>query len=258
MLPARRRAKIVEALRREGAVALRDLAEQLGMSLSTVRRDVDYLARSGHLERTHGGALLSARTSTVFEPEPDIATAIESAAKEAIGRHAAAMIQPGQSVIFDSGSTTAAAARFARDRAIPFTAVTNDLAIAALLGGAPQVATHVTGGRVRTPGGTLLGAETARALARLRADIAFVGTHALSEEELSDTSLELAEIKRTMIAAADRVVLLADSSKMFRRAFCGFARLTDVHLVVTDARLAPEKRAEIEARGVALAIAGAA
>ncbi len=257
MLPAKRRALILETVRREAMVSLKDLADSLGMSLSTVRRDVDYLAQSGHLERTHGGAMLSPTSSPVFEPEPEIATAVEAAAKAAIGAHAAAMLHPGQCVIFDSGSTTAAAARAAVARNIPFTAFTNDLQIAALLAASTAVTVHVPGGRVRPGSATILGSAAVAAIGLLRADLAFVGAHAMTPEEVSDTSIELAEIKRAIIAAAGRPVLLVDSSKMFHRAFCGFGAPAQFHRVITDARIDGARQGALAARGVALEIVDA-
>jgi DeoR/GlpR family transcriptional regulator of sugar metabolism len=254
MLPAKRRARIIELLRSEHAASLRDMAQALGMSLSTVRRDVEYLCESGLLQRTRGGALLEPATLKTLEPAPEIASALASAEKQAIGRRAAAMIQPGQTVIFDSGTTTAAAAVSARERNVPFTAVTNDLAIGCVLSGSAAIHTTVTGGHVRPGSTTLLGAGAMQVLARLRADIAFIGTHALTGDTLSDTSIELAEIKSTILRAADRVVLLVDSGKFSGASFCAFGRLADVHLVITDDRLAPEHAAAIRARAIPLEI----
>ena len=252
MLPAKRRARIIELLRTEGAVSLRDMAETLDISLSTARRDVEYLHETGHLQRTHGGAMIEVAGSKGFELAPEIASAIASAEKKAIGQRAAAMIQPGQTVIFDSGTTTAAAALSARERNIPFTAVTNDLQIASLLSGNPAIHTTVTGGYVRPGSMTLMGAAAAHMLGRLHADIAFIGTHALTADFLSDTSPELAEIKRTILRAADVVVLLADSSKFFSNAFCTFGRPSDLELIITDDKLRPEYAAEIRALDVPL------
>lgn len=252
MLPPKRRARIIELLRAEGAVSLRDIAGSLDISLSTARRDVEYLHETGHLQRTHGGAMVEVAGSKGSELAPEIASAIASAQKKSIGQRAAAMIQPGQTVIFDSGTTTRAAALSARERNIPFTAVTNDLQIGSLLSGNASIHTTVTGGYVRPGSTTLMGAAAARMLGRLRADIAFIGTHALTEEFMSDTSSELAEIKQTILRAADLVVLLADSSKFFSNAFCTFGRLTDINLIITDDKLLPEHAAKIRAIGVPL------
>jgi len=252
MFPAKRRARIIELLRSEHAASLREMAGALQISLSTVRRDVDYLCDAGLLQRTHGGAMLDPAALTMVEPAPEIASAMASAEKQAIGERAAAMILPGQTVLFDSGTTTAAAAMAARDRNVPFTVVTNDLMIGSVLAGNAAIHTTVTGGYVRPGSPTLLGAGAMQMLSRLRADIAFIGTHAVTADSLSDTSVELAEIKRTILHAADRVVLLADSSKFFTTSFCTFGQLADVDLVITDDRLAPEHAATIRTLGVAL------
>lgn len=254
MLPAMRRARIIELVRKDGMASLKDMADSLAVSLSTLRRDVDFLCESGHLERTHGGAVLNVNRQGSFEPAPEIASALESAAKRAIGQRAAELIQPGQTVIFDSGTTTAAAARSASDRGIAFTAFTNDLAIAGLLSANSAIKVYVAGGNVRTGSTTLLGSGALQSILRLRADIAFIGTHAMTAADLSDTSIELAEIKRTILMAANFVVLLADSSKIFSRAFCTFGHTSDIGLLVTDARITPQAETDLRTRNVAMDI----
>lgn len=250
MLPALRRARIIEFLRRDGAAGLKEMSAALDVSVSTLRRDVDYLCEQGHLERTHGGAVLNDIPRAGLELDREIASELESDAKSAIGRHAAALIQPGQTVLLDSGTTTAAAARAARDRGIRFTAVTNDFVVAAILSENPQIQVVVAGGSVRAGTSTLLGADTLNFIRRLRVDLAFVGTHALSEDEMFDTSIELAELKRAAIAVADHPMLLADSSKIFSRAFCSFGRLSELDRVITDARIAADRLATLQANGV--------
>lgn len=237
MLPALRRARIIEFLHRDGAAGLKEMSEALGVSVSTLRRDVDYLCEQGHLERTHGGAVLNEGRRAGLELEREIASELESEAKLAIGRHAAALIRPGQTVILDSGTTTAAAARAARDRGIPFTAVTNDFVVAAILSENSQIQVSVSGGSVRPGTSTLMGADTLHYMRRLRADLALIGAHALSEDEMSDTSIELAELKRVIIGAAKRAVVIADSSKIFSRSFCGFGRIADLDHLITDDRI---------------------
>ncbi len=255
MLSARRRARIIEHLRAEGMASLRDLAQALDISLSTVRRDVDYLHQSGHLQRTRGGVILETGFLRNAEPEPAIASALADAQKRAIGALAATMIRPGQTVIFDSGTTTGAAALAARDRGLSFTAVTNDLHIGAALSTAAGVHTTVTGGYVRAGSPTLIGAAAAGALGRLRADIAFVGAHGVRGGRLWDTSIELAEVKRAILGAAERVVLLADAGKFGADAFCAFGDLRAISLVVTDDGLAPDMAEDIRARDVAVELA---
>jgi DeoR/GlpR family transcriptional regulator of sugar metabolism len=258
MLPALRRARIIELLRRDGAAGLKEMSEALKVSVSTLRRDVDYLCDQGHLERTHGGAVLKSGLRAGVELEREIASELDSGAKAAIGHRAANLIQPGQTVIIDSGTTTAAAARAARDRGIPFTAMTNDVSIAAILSESPLVQVQVAGGTMRPGTSTLLGADAVRSIRRLRADLALIGTHALSEGEMSDTSIELAELKRDIIAAADMPVLLADSSKIFTRAFCSFGRVDELHLLITDSRISVEQMAALSANGARIEVAAIA
>ena len=160
MLRAKRLARVLEILRAEGFVSLGDIAEKLDTSVSTVRRDVDHLARIGPVIRTHGGAALNPTEALHFEPGSEIASEIEAEAKAAIGRHAAMRIEAGQTVLFDSGTTTREVARAALARAIGFTAFTNDVAIASLLSTSDRIAVHVFHGRMRPGSATLLGAET--------------------------------------------------------------------------------------------------
>lgn len=248
MLPAKRRARILQHLREETFATLGDLSERLDMSVSTIRRDVEYLDANGHLVRTRGGAMLAPGALDAREMEADISAELEAPAKRAIGRAAAALIPAGATVIFDSGSTTAAAARAAAESGRDFSAVTNDLAIAGLLSAAGREA-EVTGGRVRPGSSTLLGAGTAAAFGALRADLAFVGAHAVAAEGMSDTTSELAHVKTAILGAARRVVLLADASKFDMRSFRLFGRLEQAETVISDARLPLETRGWVEAAG---------
>ena len=108
----------------------------------------------------------------------------------------------------------------------------------------------MAGGYIRPASTTVLGSDALQSIARLKADIAFIGTHAMTADDLSDTSIELAEFKRAILLAARRVVLLVDSSKIFSRAFCSFGRTTDVGMIITDDRISAAALAELRARGI--------
>ncbi|WP_417827787.1 DeoR/GlpR family DNA-binding transcription regulator [Thalassospira sp.] len=250
MLPAKRRARIIEFLRREEMASLKELAERLDMSVSTIRRDVEYLCSTGHLTRTHGGAMMNVSAHKGFEPEAAISSELESDAKLRIGRYAAGLVQPGQTVLVDSGTTTLAAANALIDRDIPFTAFTNDLAIASVFSHSRSINTFVAGGNVRPGSSTLLGASAVRTVEQLRADIAIIGAHSVSTDGLSDTSIELCEIKRAIISAAEFTVLLADSSKFFSRSFSLFGNLEEIDLIITDDRINPEVIKELNQRNI--------
>lgn len=252
MLPAKRQARIIEHLRRERFASLPALAELAGVSVSTVRRDVDLLCEQGHLYRTHGGAALQENEGTTIEPVPEVSSEIAREAKQAIGRHAAARIEPGQSVILDSGTTTMAVARAALARGIAFSAITNDVAIAAVLARSSQIDVHVPGGQLRPRSATLLGAVCLKALSQLRVDLAFVGAHAVSVEGASETSTEHAEIKRAIMQAAQHSLLVADSGKFPARSLCLFAPLEAFDTVLVDDGLDETLAGEWAARGIAL------
>jgi DeoR family transcriptional regulator of aga operon len=250
LIPAARRAKALELLRRDGAVSIQRLADEMGMSISTARRDVDFLTAAGYLERSHGGALLSMRSRTTFEPTSDIAHQAARPAKVAIGRHAASLIEDGQSIILDSSSTVLEAAHALMECDLTLTVVTNDLRIAIALSDLPKVQLIVPGGQVRTGSFTLVGSAAHAVVQSLRADVALIGVHSLAGLRPSDTSLEVASIKRSLIGAANRVLLLLDSSKFEQSAFCEICPIQRIHEVICDDGMAPDDRRGLEQLGV--------
>lgn len=257
MIPAQRRAKILELVQRHGTVSMQELAETLATSSSTIRRDLDYLAENGYVERTHGGAHRAGHPfGTTFEPEYDIGRHTRALEKEAIGRAAADLIRNGACVFFDSSTTVleAAKALVASEREI--TAVTNDLNIALHLARSPAIRTIVPGGTVRTRSFSLFGSPGNEFVAGMQVDVALVGIHSLADGVLSDSSLEIVQSKRTTIATSHRCVLLADASKFTApRSFLTVAPLAAVDTLVTDDAITDdEHRRAIEA-GVAVQVA---
>ena len=204
------------------------------------------ISRSGgYLERSHGGALIQKQLQSTFEPEAAITAEFDRPEKESIGFAAAATLHSGASVIFDSSSTVLAAARACVERDIALTAVTNDLGIGQALCGVEQDpdrrpgrhrAHRVADSRRRAGEGFL---------SNLSADVAFIGTHAISGLALTETSLEAAAMKRAMISAARRIVLLADASKFGAAAFCKICDVSAVHELITDDRADPAEIARL-------------
>ena len=237
LLPSQRRDRIVDFLRRHGAVTLQQLAQAMDASVSTLRRDLDALEADGVLDRTHGGALLRQQHYSTFEPDPAAAAELSPREKRAIGYAAAADLQPGQSVIFDSGSTVLEAARAALERRIDLVAVTNDLAIAQLLGSSPQIKVHVLGGVLRQGSNTLMGDEVQASARHLCADVLLMGAHAVTNGLLSETDPEVAAVKRALMGAAKVKRLLVDASKFRPRAFMTVCAVTDLNEVITDTGL---------------------
>lgn len=241
IIPAQRRSLLLEYLLQRGAASILELSDALGASASTVRRDLEQLEAEGHLRRTHGGAVVSSANHSAFEPDAAIAAQVSRAEKTSIGAAAAGLLSTGDSVVFDSGSTVLAAARAAIERRIALTAVTNDLGIGQTLAASDKIRVVVLGGTVRRGSLTLVGEPGQSFMGDIHADVAFVGTQSITGRLLSDTSVEIASIKRAMIAAARRVVLLADASKFQPAAFYKICEVTAVHEIITD-RGAPRKQ----------------
>lgn len=239
LLPAQRRQRIVDFLQRHGAVTIAQLEQALGASLSTLRRDLDTLAAEGIVDRAHGGALLrqQAPAYSTFEPETEAAAELSPREKAAIGQAAADALVPRQSVIFDSGTTVLEAARAAVKRGIPLTAVTNDLAIAQVLGQSSLIQVHMLGGVLRPGSPTIIGQPLVDQASHLRAELLLMGAHAVTQDVISETSAELAAVKRALMGAANTCRLLVDSSKFRPRAFMQVALLGEMDEVITDSGL---------------------
>lgn len=252
LLPAQRRQRIVDFLKTHGAVTLPQLEQALAVSQSTLRRDLDALAADGVVERTHGGALLRQQGYTTFEPDPRSATELSPSEKRSIGIAAAATLEPHQSVIFDSGTTVLEAARAVVARGLPLTAVTNDLVIAQVLGAAPEIQVHVLGGQLRPGFTTLMGQSVIEAAAAIRADVLLCGAHAVCENMLSETSADVAAVKRAFVQAARRKRLLVDASKFRAAAFMRVVPLQVFDEVVTDAAIDADDAERVRTLGLTL------
>lgn len=255
LIPAQRRALVLEHIRSRGAASIQELAEAIAVSNSTIRRDLEELELAGYLERTRGGALLERTQKSTFEPEAALAAEIARPQKQAIGGVAANMIRKGESAIFDSSSTVMELARIVATRDLALTAVTNDLGIGSILARNAMINVVVPGGTIRPGSQTLRGEPGQKFLETIHTDITFIGTHAISGGYLSETSLEIAALKRLMIAAARRVVLLADSSKFQTVAFCRICAISEVHQIVTDDGLRSDDAQSLRDFGIDVIIA---
>lgn len=255
LLPAQRRHHIVDFLRRHGAVTLQQLEQALGVSVSTLRRDLDGLAAEGIVDRTHGGALLRQQEYSTFEPDALAAAELSPLEKQAIGRVAAEGLLPRQSVIFDSGSTVLEAARAVLRRGIPLVAVTNDLAIAQLLGSSPQIQVHLLGGVLRPGSATVTGQTLVEQARTMRADVLLVGAHAVTDGVMSETSAEVAAVKRALMAAANSCRLLVDASKFRPRAFMQVATLAELDEVITDEGIGAADEERLRALALTVTVA---
>lgn len=235
IIPAKRRAMILDWLRDHGPTSINELAENIGGSISTIRRDLDHLTEAGYLEKTFGGAELAKAPRSTFEMDPSIVAQIALPQKRAIAAEAVARLSERESVIFDGGTTVLEAARGVVQRGIHLTAVTNGLDIAMVLASAaPRITVIVPGGTVRGSFPALFGEPGREFLATLHADVLLLGTHAITGSLLTEATIEGAEIKRAMIAASRRRILLADSSKFLSPGLSTVADLSVIDEFITD------------------------
>lgn len=207
MLTATRQAKILDSLRADGEVTVEDLADQFGVSLSTIRRDLNALSAEGLLRRVRGGG--SIEPDKV--PFSDVAHQ-QSGEKSAIAARAARLVNDGDVILIDIGTTTAQLARELRGRRI--TVITSSLAVIDELRDDDAVELIVLGGAVRKNYNSMVGALTEQALAQIRATTCFLGTSGIRPDgTVSDTTGMEVPIKRAMIESSQRTVVLADASK---------------------------------------------
>lgn len=254
-IPAQRRKLILALLREKGILSVHELSDAVGMSLPTIRRDLDWLAKTGAIDRSHGGATARTTPSTTFEPDYHISARMAREEKIAIGKTAASRIRENQSVIFDSSSTVFEAARAAVEKGLSLTAITNDIRIGDLFAGSTSTRLMVCGGTVRPGSYTLVGEPGASFLQQLHVDVAVMGIHAITGTSCCDTTLEIAYIKRYMVAAAQKVLMLADSSKFGQKAFFEAFQVDEKFEIITDHRLPKTVQLALEEKGATVTFA---
>jgi DeoR/GlpR family transcriptional regulator of sugar metabolism len=248
MLPAQRRQAILRAVR-SGTAHVTALADEFGVSEMTVRRDLRVLARDGKLERVRGGAV------NVESERPFSEIVVERLeAKDRIGRAAAALVEDGQTAMIDIGTTTLQAARHLRGRSL--TVITTNLAAYEELLPEPEIELVLPGGVVRRNYRSLVGMFAEDTLRRLRADIAFLGTSGIDADlAVWDTTMVEVPIKRAMIAASQRTVLLADAAKFDMDAMVRVCEASELDAIVTDERLPAKRRRALQRAGVEVIVA---
>jgi DeoR/GlpR family transcriptional regulator of sugar metabolism len=253
--PAERRRRIVEELRRQETLAVRDLAERFGVSLSTIRRDLDVLERAGLLERTYGAAsapLLGAQERPFSERR-----VTRAQAKRRIACAAAALIEPGDTLFLDGGTTVECLVPFLREMT-GLTVVTLGLNLISGLAGCEGVTVIAIGGvldhRTYTLGGTLAH-ELFRAQG-MRFDRAFLAASGVSAAGgVTNASLDEIPLKRIAIDSARQKILLVDGAKVGRDAVAQVAPVARIDLLITDDAAPAEELERLRQRNVRIILA---
>lgn len=242
-----RQNRIVKALHADGAASVRQLAQALAVSESTIRRDLELLDRNGELSRTYGGAVLPPGATveefgrSVHEGAFDIDA--DLTVKVAVARAAAGLVDDGAVVIMDIGTTTPLLARELRGRDI--TVITTNLAVFDELRDDDAVRLILLGGVVRRNYRSLVGSIAEQSLGEVSADLVFLScTGVRPNGHVVDNMAVEAPIKRSMITAAERVVLLATEKKFPGTGALRLCALAEVDIVVTTAG-APDDTLEL-------------
>jgi DeoR family transcriptional regulator, aga operon transcriptional repressor len=229
---AERLGRILEHLAGNGSVSVAEIAADLDVSAATIRRDLQLLESQRLLARTHGGAVAQ---GVLYELPLRYKSARYQQEKVRIAREAASRVSHGAAVGLTGGTTTSEVARNLADRQ-RLTVVTNALNIASELAVRPNLKLVVTGGVARSKSYELVGPLAEQVLADLNLDIVFIGVDGIDPTAGLTTHHEVeAHTNRALIERAQRVVVVADSSKIGRVAFARICELEGVHEMITDA-----------------------
>ncbi len=252
MLNEERRRKILEIVSDEGRGLVKDLASRLQTSQVTIRKDLEILQSEGLLQRSHGGAI-PVRTGALLDPSLQEKEKQHRREKQRIGEAAAALVEEGGCVILDSGTTTTAVARALRNRG-KLTVITNAVNIAAELAGT-SIEVILTGGILRENSFSLVGPLAEETLARLSADIFFLGVDGFDVHYGPTTpNLLEAKVNREMIKISRRVVCVCDSSKFGRRSLSLIAAPSTIHHIITDKKIAKADLNELAEVGIKVTV----
>jgi DeoR family transcriptional regulator, fructose operon transcriptional repressor len=252
MKAAERQLRIRQMLENRDFIDSEILGRELEASESSVRRDLDMLEAEGVLKRVYGGAV-----SVQAPPHRAFDYAVESVRlsdeKSRIARLTAGLIENGQTVILDGGSTVAAVARELSSKSLHI--VTNSLPIAESLESLRNIELTLTGGYLDPRLRVMLGPFCEQMLGAIRADAVIMGAGGITEAGLSNNNTLVVGSEQKMIEVASRVIIVADHTKFGRAGMIPVAPLTAAHIVVSDAELSPEYVTKLRDKGIEVLLA---
>ena len=248
MLLDERRGNILQVIEEQGYVSITNLVDAVGVSESTIRRDLEHLDRIGQIRRTRGGAAYVGESISTFEDRSSKAWEEKRRVAEVV----ASLIQPDETILLDGGTTTLEVARLLVDK--PLQVVTNSLPIANLLVNRPAIELVMVGGYLYPKTGVALGPQAVAALQNIHARRLIMSVGGITEKGLFNSNALLVETERQMMQAAEEVIVVSDSSKLGHSALGYLCPLRDVQQMVIDSNITPEWEQTIQAAGVDLTI----
>ena len=248
-----RRDQLLELVRQKGFASLPELAAVLEVSESTVRRDVDLLEEQGSAKRTHGGVFYTGGKPHLPHFVDRQASQWES--KKLIGQSAAELVEDGDTLLLDGGSTTYEVAQRLVGR--PIQVVTNSLPVANLFLSSPSTDLVMLGGYIHNRTGVAMGQYANEMLARLNVRRTILSAAAINDNGYYNSNLLLVETEQAMMRAADEVIIVADSTKFGHRSLSRLSDLSAAHRLVVDNKITEDWRSKLTACGVLVMIAGA-
>jgi len=253
MLARERRQITMQMLQERGSVRVTDLADALGVSQVTVRSDLTAMQDEGLLTRDFGGATLNVHPGVFLSFIGR--TAQNSDLKRRIGKVAGSLVQDGDTIIIESGSTTAEMIPYLVERS-GLTVVTNGIPIASTLASAPDITVVMTGGVLNPKTLSLQGPSAERTFSEHYVDKLFMGVQGIDfERGLTEANAYAAQLKQAMIRSARKVVLLADSSKYESVAFASVGPLTMIHQAVVVEGVSQDIIARLKELGIEVTLA---
>lgn len=254
MFAEERRRLILEEVNRSGSATVTDLVNRLGVSDMTIRRDLETLSAHKLLRKVHGGAVQISKTAA--EPHFTRKQKLNREEKRAIAREALPLVENGHTIAFSAGTTTWHVADALQRGDEDLTFITNSTNVALTLQEKGWEQIVLSGGSFRTPSDALVGPFAERTLKTLNADILFLGVHGVhSSAGLTTPNVAEAETDRCLVEAAQRVVVVADHTKVGVVALAKIVPLSRVDVFVTDEKAPKDLLREIGLAGVQVIVA---
>lgn len=244
MLLDQRRTEILQIIEKQGFVSLNELVDRLGVSESTLRRDLEHLDGIGQIRRTRGGAAYIGESLTPFEERSETALL----QKQRLAKAVADDVQPGETVLLDGGTTTLEVARCLMGKSLQV--VTNSLPIASLLFNQSSIELILIGGYLYPRTGVALGPLADLALQQLQVSRLIMSVGGITDRGFFNSNSLLVEAERQMIRVAGHVVVVADSGKLGRAALAHLCDFSEVDELVLDSGASPEWCERLASRGL--------